>query len=61
MVEGGDLKGLASRLALLSTDRDLLHRMGRRAREQYNTLPTWDNEMRRARAYLHEVASSTHT
>jgi glycosyltransferase involved in cell wall biosynthesis len=52
LVAPGDHQALASYLAELDGDRELLKTMSHRARRRFDALPTWGEEMGRAREYL---------
>jgi len=52
LVGPGDEGALASCLSKLEEDRDLLRTMSERARHRYDTLPTWEEQMTKAREHL---------
>ncbi len=52
LIKPGDSKALSEMLTTLNNDRDLLKRMGSKARDYYQKHPSWDNSCREIRDFL---------
>jgi glycosyltransferase involved in cell wall biosynthesis len=57
LIEPGDSTGLASSLAALHSDRELLSRLSRSALERYRQAPAWDRTVQSVRDFLLKMAS----
>jgi glycosyltransferase involved in cell wall biosynthesis len=55
LVDPGDHQAIARHLQELDRDRGLLERMSAAAQARFENLPTWKDEMERARAHLLSV------
>ncbi|MBI0582867.1 MAG: glycosyltransferase family 4 protein [Methanomassiliicoccus sp.] len=55
LLQGGDVDGMADRLRALYEDATLRRDMSQRSRRRFDTLPTWEEGMSRAREYLIRV------
>jgi glycosyltransferase involved in cell wall biosynthesis len=57
LVRPGDVEGTAAHLDELRGNEALRNRMSESARRRFNSLPTWSEEMDRARAYLLDLSA----
>ncbi|HJW89859.1 MAG TPA: glycosyltransferase family 4 protein [Anaerolineales bacterium] len=55
LVPPGDHQALAAYLSCLAQDRQRLAAMGLAARQRYLSHPTWEDSLRRIRAFLHNI------